>query len=354
MESQYDFARKSPFSRERFDAFQAGRFGSRYTEYRKEWTDPFDPPRVPDFPLYVIIETAYRCNFACVTCVHGARCTDIKAELDTRFTRDIMPEEVFAAFLEQARTHRLPSVCFNWLGEPTLAKDIDQRIRRCAEAGIMDIIMSSNGTFMNEDLARRILGSGLTHMLFSLDAATEETYRKIRVNGNFRLVNENIARFVRLRNELNGGLYPMVRASLVPSRENEAEISRFVETYSRLVDFAEVQPLVDTCGRLGDLLPQGVEPAPFRCLEVFKTMTVDVMGDIHPCCALYARNMVLGNVRTHDLRDVFHNHPLLREIREDVVAGNYRHPECQECQRTNYKLTEDVVAAVAAAREAGS
>ena len=51
--------------------------------------------------------------------------------------------------------------------------------------GVLDIMLHTNGTVMDEELAEKIVKSGLDRSIFSLDSITKEIYENIRVNANF-------------------------------------------------------------------------------------------------------------------------------------------------------------------------
>ena len=49
------------------------------------------------------------------------------------------------------------------------------------EAEIMDQFLFTNGTLLNEKNSNLILKSSLTRLFISIDAATNETYDKVRI-----------------------------------------------------------------------------------------------------------------------------------------------------------------------------
>ena len=54
--------------------------------------------------------------------------------------------------------------------------------------GVIDIMLHTNGTVMDENLAERIVKSGLDRIIFSLDSITKEIYEKIRINANLKIL----------------------------------------------------------------------------------------------------------------------------------------------------------------------
>jgi len=86
----------------------------------------------------------------------------------------------------------------------------------------------TNGLPMSERTARHIVESQAVNMVnFSIDAATDETYTRIR-GGNFARLNKNMRMLVDLKNELNSSM-PMISLSFVAMEDNIEELPAFVE-----------------------------------------------------------------------------------------------------------------------------
>ena len=54
----------------------------------------------------------------------------------------------------------------------------------------MDFFVFTNGTLLNEKNSEMILNSSITRLFISLDAATEETYNKVRIPVSKRRLEE--------------------------------------------------------------------------------------------------------------------------------------------------------------------
>ena len=66
--------------------------------------------------------------------------------------------------------------------EPLMFSGIDKMWDTANSSGIMDIFIFTNGTYLNEEMRKKILDHNVSRVYISLDAATEETYAKIRLN----------------------------------------------------------------------------------------------------------------------------------------------------------------------------
>ena len=59
--------------------------------------------------------------------------------------------------------------------------------------------LHSNGSLLSEEMAYKIIESGLDRLSFSFDGFTKEKYEKIRIGGNFDTTIKNILRFLEIK-----------------------------------------------------------------------------------------------------------------------------------------------------------
>ena len=67
-------------------------------------------------------------------------------------------------------------------------------IKIAKDSGVIDIRILTNGSLMTEEIGKKLLLSGLTFLSFSIDAATSETYYKVRRSKLFNTVVDNLKR----------------------------------------------------------------------------------------------------------------------------------------------------------------
>lgn len=179
-------------------------------------------------PTSIEIELTNRCNLACIQCFRslGLRPYELG---------DITFED-YCALL--ARFPDALSVCLNGFGEPLMHRrffEIVAHTRRTLPWA--KITIYSNGMLLDDEIARQLPSSGLTEINVSIDAATPETYRKVRRGGRLEIVHENIRRLLRARRE-SGESLPLVGVNFVLLNENEGELVRFIEQAAELgVDY---------------------------------------------------------------------------------------------------------------------
>lgn len=306
-------------------------YGDRYTEYRRQYRAAGSFEYEPAFPLHLMLEQTYLCNLRCPMCIQGLPGERKRFAPST----NRMPWEVFERVVLEGERHGCPSIAMHVNDEPLLVKDLPERIAFAKAHGFMEIYMTTNGVLFTEEKVRQVIEAGVTHILFSVDAATAETYDKIRLGGDFPKVQAAIGMVVRHR-EREASALPIVRASFVQNRLNEHETQAFMETFGALADYVEVQGFSSYYGHTDHMIPtKAAHVEDFTCNEPWRKLIVRANGDVLPCCTFYGYEIVLGNLRESSLFDLF-NSSDMKQIRADFARGIYTGSACGACSKSLY------------------
>lgn len=127
------------------------------------------------YPAKLFVEVTTRCNLGCFMCVkqtNGCGMTD----------GDLTPERF--ATLAPAFPH-LEALVLNGVGEPLLNPHLESFIRQAKSSMPATgwIGFQSNGLLLNEARAFSLVAAGLDKICLSIDAASPETFRKVREGG---------------------------------------------------------------------------------------------------------------------------------------------------------------------------
>ncbi len=131
------------------------------------------------FPKHLLIETTTRCNLRCKQCAHVIHKYDFAdMQLETFYKlRPLFPTAEQVALIRAWRDLFI-SAFFEMLAE---LKQHD-----------IFVYVTTNGTLITEDVARRLVELELDRLAFSLDAATPELFNEIRRGADFEKVLHNI------------------------------------------------------------------------------------------------------------------------------------------------------------------
>ncbi len=187
------------------------------------------------------IEPTDLCNLACPMCGPQVRAGDVHAGLRPGF----MDMALYRGVIDDLRAHGfdLDHLILQWLGEPTLHPELVEMITLAAEglAGLVGYIrVDTNAVALTpsriDGLLERLAAADHPTVLlvFSLDAATPETYRRVKGRDRFDQVMANIGHLLRRRGELPGddpGINVQLQFVLQP--DNHHEVAAFVDHWDR-------------------------------------------------------------------------------------------------------------------------
>lgn len=122
----------------------------------------------------VVWNMTRRCNLKCVHCYAQAKDIEFENELST---------EEGKALIDDLANFGSPAILFSG-GEPTLRKDLPELAAYAREKGTRAVI-STNGTLIDRDLAKRLKDVGLSYVGVSLDGIRETNDRFRGMKGAF-------------------------------------------------------------------------------------------------------------------------------------------------------------------------
>ncbi|MDW8344121.1 MAG: radical SAM protein [Verrucomicrobiae bacterium] len=302
------------------------------------------------FPRWVHVALTTHCNLKCIMCpYHGE---DLRRSHTTNYFANSkrMPPQLLEKLIREAGQYR-SHLGFGQYDEPFVYRNFTDYAVLAKQHGC-GVSITTNGTLLHEEAARRLIAAGVDHISFSLDAATEDTYRKIRLD-DFRVPLENIKTLVRVRNELGGRT--TLRACLVVQDYNRHEQDLFRDRMKAIgldmVSFYVLSKYVNGIW-INERLNFDIDlPAPaqrYACSQLWTQAAVYPDGQVALCCAttLYVgyRDDVpyVGNLHQSGLREIWLS-PEYRRIRAEALAGVFANSVCRDCQIWhNYQKKEFV------------
>jgi MoaA/NifB/PqqE/SkfB family radical SAM enzyme len=115
------------------------------------------------------------------------------------------------------------------IGEPFMMREMDLLLDAFGSRGKV-LELTTNGQILTETNIRKLLGRNV-HLYISMDAATPQTYARLR-NDAFDRLTANVRRLVRAKG--GPGRLPLVYLVFMPMRANVHEVDAFVELCAEL------------------------------------------------------------------------------------------------------------------------
>jgi radical SAM protein with 4Fe4S-binding SPASM domain len=329
------------------------------------------PIIIPEHPRCVYIEVTNTCNLLCQTC--PITFMDLEA-------RDVLSYEKFLAVVDQFP--RIERAVLHGIGEPLLNKALPRMITYLKRDKGSHVLFNSNATLLKSDWQHSLIEAQLDELRVSLDAATPETYRKIRGAPAFNKIIENLQGMVATKAALGSSL-PKLSLWCTGMKENIAELPDLVrlaarlgigEVYlQRLVFYDEghtiglaredqslygragqhAEDVIAECERLSQelgvrleasgatnprnsLAKDHADPAPWRaCRRPWTVTYVTVNGNILPCCiAPFAtgdyQGIILGNLFARPFDEIWKGERY-QEFRSGLQSLRAPSDACAKC-----------------------
>ena len=278
--------------------------------------------RLRGLPVEYIVETTAKCNLYCPMC---PRETHRQPKAD-------MSDEHFARLVEQAgRTAE--HMMLIGLGEPFMDPQIFHRIELCARHTVSTLI-STNGTFLDEKTAARILDSPLEQITLSFDGATKESFEFYRKGAKFEKVRDNFVRFARMKNQRRSRLQVVVQ--MVRMERNAGEVEDFLRFWRHLPGVDQVRIKADETNLMRPDAGHTAAEWKHPCHYLWRgPMYVKQSGDVYPCCQSYMLDGgPLGNIGEASLQEIWNGAEMQRMRRLHAAGRAGEIAICARCCTT--------------------
>jgi len=305
--------------------------GKRFFDYRRNYQlhiKDVEHKLSFNYPITVVLELVNRCDLECIMCYQGYRNESAKSTIDNKIL-----DKIFEDF----KRNKLQALMLT-ASEPLLYKHIDKVLKKAVEAEIIDIFLFTNGSLLNEKNSRMILESGVTRLFISIDAATEETYNKIRVpvgkkiikQNRLQILEEKIKNFINLKKSMKK-VMPVTRVSFVALKENFHEIELFKKKWESIVDTVEIQreTSINIYQDLKNEFNEFNNLKNYNCNKPWGDLAIYSNGSVGPCCNLVGRKISIGNIIDSTVSEIW-NGIEMKKIRKSFI-NNKPNRICRAC-----------------------
>lgn len=265
------------------------------------------------FPEVILIDNCNACNLECSMCDHRNMKKYRKIQLmDFGLYQKIIDE--IALENPNARVWEI------FFGDPFMCGDMAKRIRYAKSKGLTDVVLNTNGVLMTEKRAEAIVKAGLDAMYVGIDAATADTYQKVRIGGEYSRAVENTLRYRDLLAKY-GRPDQQLFVQFVVSGVNENEVDDFKRFWKNEGVNIKIRPKVSWAGLVeAKNLHDNIQVQRKPCYWLMRTINICADGEVALCSVDVHCRVKCGNV----------NHSTVKEIWKDTLK-DYRslHKQCK-------------------------
>lgn len=291
-------------------------------------------------PILGTLITNYKCNYRCKMCEMPQKEELIK-EKGCKELSTAQLKRVIKDFADLG----ISGIGFTG-GEPLLRSDIFELLKYSKDSGLITHI-NTNGFFVDEENAKKLIEAGIDSINISLDGARPETHDSIRgykgafdrvisALQNINAVREKSAAPVRLKlvtviSENNiDEVEDLIKLSVdlktdciefIPEQNfisaSKLRISVFKEvflkkanlTIKRLLNLKRKGAKIENSFRHLRLFEKSFKnmPSPVTCFAGYNSYTVDCYGEIYPCLPSANWGKPIGNLKEKPLKEFWYS-----------------------------------------------
>ncbi len=302
-----------------------------YIKYRKEFEEASSFKAIPSYPIHVDIELDNICNYACTFCPIGQPDNELNEFYKSK--KKIEENKVYE-IIDECKKIGVKSLQFNIVNEPLSNKNLFKVLEYAKNLKFDDLYLISNGYLLDENRSLKILDSGLTKIMFSLDAFSPDTYAERRLKNykpaSYEKVIKNILNFLDLKKKRNNH-FPLVKVSFITMESNKHELEDFKNFWKNKVDAIHVQKLVDYTEN--NLIKNSVEDN--KCNMPLFRLSIKSDGNVKPCCVGFGENINLGNIYKDKLSEIWNSQFMKDFQKMHIEKRAYENDTCKKCLKNS-------------------
>lgn len=246
------------------------------------------------------IETTNVCNADCVFCPYSSM-TRVKGT---------MPMDLFTRIIDQAAAiPAIDKVTLTGLGEPLLDRFIVERIRTIKARMPKALIdLYTNGSYLRPALVEQLVDAGLGMLYVSLNAVSATARQQVMKVDDYDQVVDYITQAITIAGER---CRVIVKGISSKDLMEMGDPSRFIEMWKGSHDdggHAFLHLEGNWAGSVG--APIRLKPTE-SCPRALGQIMVLVDGRVSLCCFDAHGDVILGDLRTQTLRDIYNGEPAL-------------------------------------------
>ena len=278
------------------------------------------------------IEVTTKCNYNCNICPR---------ERLTRKT-ETMDLELFKYIFDKinSETSQYNTLTFPGMGEPLLDESIDDKIIY-AKKHNYNILMLTNGSLLTVDRFKRLEDIGMDSIRVSIYGNSSESYNAMHGISNtdsFLRIKRNLTEISRIKTKTS-----LLLTYNVVDGCNDSALESWIEYWKDKVDLLEVwrphnwadskdyravqKGRLKTCGR-----------------PLNTPLQIQVDGTVNMCCFDFDGKLLLGDLRTQTLEEIFES-SMFNKILRHHTSGNYKGSGiiCENCDQRNVEKTDAMI-----------
>jgi radical SAM protein with 4Fe4S-binding SPASM domain len=288
-------------------------------------------------PVAISIEPTTACNLRCPQCPSGLR----------QFSRPTgnLDLSLNTKILDQVGKN-LQYINYYFQGEPFIHPKFLELVKEARSRNIYTVT-SSNAHFISPETADKIIDSGLSELIISIDGLTQETYEKYRIKGALSKVLEGSKNLLDAK-QRRAVQYPIITFQFLVVSYNEDQIDSLYSLANELgVDHVNLKTIqVYDFEKGNDLLPKNEAYSRYKkrndgtfelknkfknsCWRMWSSCVFTWDGKIVPCCFDKDAKHAMGDITKDSFRSIWKN-AVYHNFRNQIFKDREAIEICKNC-----------------------
>jgi len=257
----------------------------------------------------------------------------------------MLDPEMFKKFVLQIKKH-VHSLTFYFQGEPYLNPDFLKMVRTASDNNLYTIT-STNAHYLNDEVSKQTIQSGLDEIIISIDGTSQETYEQYRVGGQLDKVLAGAQNIIKWKKELKSRK-PYVVFQFVAFRSNEHQVNDIkklgrdmgadivrIKT-AQIYDFENSQGMIPKNEALSRYKKNSSGKWEIKnrlldqCWRMWQACVITWDGKIVPCCFDKDAKYQLGDLTNNTFKEIWFSKPY-HEFRQSILKSRKEIDICTNC-----------------------
>lgn len=297
-------------------------------------------------PFVLFVDPASVCNFKCSFCPTGDRpLIDETGRWQGRMHMDVYKKIIddLVEFEKPLKVLRLYKE-----GEPLLHTQLPEMIAYAKASGRAPYIdTTTNGYLLTPKNVDALVASGLDRINISVDGLSDEMFWDLtKTKVDFQKFVEQIKYLYANKGDCE------ICIKMLQDKLSEDERKKFYDTFGNYCDrialenLAPCWPEFDADVRMGVEIQEGIYQQPIgevdTCPYIFYSISINSDGTSSLCFLDWARKLVIGDVRTQSLKEIWEGEPLFQHRLAHLQGKRKQNPVCASCGQLSHCLPDNI------------
>jgi radical SAM protein with 4Fe4S-binding SPASM domain len=297
-------------------------------------------------PFVLFVDPASVCNFRCKFCPNG----DATLIRETGRWQGTMDLALYKKVIDDLKEFDAPLKVLRLYkeGEPFLNRHFAEMVRYAKASGcVQSIDTTTNGSLLTPETFKPVLDAGIDRINISVDGLSDEQFLEFAgVKVDFDRFVDNLRRLYDMRGQCE--ILIKIAGDFL-DEEDKAKFFRIFGDYADRIfieNMAPCWPEFDVEKNLDIVFKKGIYGQPvsevMTCPYIFYSMTVNSDGTVSLCFLDWARKLLVGDVKTWSLKEIWNGQPMQQYRREHLRGQRKENAVCAACGQLTHCAPDNI------------